>query len=770
MNNVPSPAEELVVLDRELARLDVRRSQLLARRAWLLSVLHTPVAAVPAWRRPATETAPRSAQHVLLTLGGVLLAVAAIAFTLVSWGHLGIGGRAAVLTVLTAGALAAPVALLRRRLASTAEAVASLGLLLTVLDAYAVHRVGLPEAGAVGYAAGASAVLAALWAAYGTAVGGLRVPVPAAVVAGQLPLSLWAVASDAGALTVCWALLATAGLDVAVALWARPGTGVRVVACVAACATGGWAVLAAVWFSAVDGGAGPAVLLLVAAGLAGFGAWRVAAGAESWSVAWAVVAGLVAVAGGGGLVREVVPQGWAVPGYLVAAVVVWAAAASGGVPRGVARGLTGASAGVQALAVAWALPQVAAVLGGVRPGVPWAVVAVPVTVAGVLVSPRSRPARCGALALAWTAGMSLPGALSLPYAATLVAHLLLSAGFLVLAVRPSSLTVRLPEARDAEGALGDVALGGALLGASVAAFGARATEAAAVAVLGVLAGLFAGGAVAGRGTRRTVMACAAVVAGTGFVGAVAAAVELPVHLTGVALLAVPVATAAVGAVLRRHPAAVPVESAGAAAGALGVGLASARPGVLALALALGGVVAAATAVRPERRPVAGYAATALFVAAAWVRLAASGVSSPEAYALPVAVPALAVGVLRRRRDPEASSWVAYGPGLASALVPSLFAAWGDTGWPRPLVLGLVALAVTLAGARLRLQAPLLLGGAVLALDGLHELAPYVVQAVGAVPRWLPPALAGLLLLAVGATYEQRMRDARRLRDTLGRMG
>ncbi|MFD7329525.1 SCO7613 C-terminal domain-containing membrane protein [Streptomyces sp. NPDC059872] len=186
-------------------------------------------------------------------------------------------------------------------------------------------------------------------------------------------------------------------------------------------------------------------------------------------------------------------------------------------------------------------------------------------------------------------------------------------------------------------------------------------------------------------------------------------------------------------------------------------------------LALSGVIAAGTAVRTERRRVAGYAATALFVLATWVRLASSDVSAPEAYTLAVTLPALAVGLLRRRRDPEASSWTAYGPGLAATLLPSLLAAWGDPDWPRPLLLGLAALALTLAGARLRLQAPLVLGGAALALDTLHELAPYVAQMVGLLPRWLPPALAGLLLLAVGATYEQRLRDARRLRGTLGRM-
>jgi hypothetical protein len=77
--------------------------------------------------------------------------------------------------------------------------------------------------------------------------------------------------------------------------------------------------------------------------------------------------------------------------------------------------------------------------------------------------------------------------------------------------------------------------------------------------------------------------------------------------------------------------------------------------------------------------------------------------------------------------------------------------------------------VTLAGAHYRLRAPLLLGGTVLALDALHELAPHVVQVFDSLPRWAPPALAGLLLLAIGATYEQRLRDARRVRESIGRM-
>ncbi|MET7443009.1 hypothetical protein ABZS63_39110, partial [Streptomyces sp. NPDC005568] len=152
-----------------------------------------------------------------------------------------------------------------------------------------------------------------------------------------------------------------------------------------------------------------------------------------------------------------------------------------------------------------------------------------------------------------------------------------------------------------------------------------------------------------------------------------------------------------------------------------------------------------------------------------VRLASWDVGSPEAYTVPVTVPALILGAVRRRKDAGVSSWTAYGAGLSATLVPSLAAAWADAHWLRPLLLGAAALALTLLGARHRLRAPLVLGGAVLVLDALHELAPYIAQVADALPRWVLPALAGLVLLALGATYERRIRDARRVREVLGRM-
>ncbi|MEU8620371.1 hypothetical protein [Streptomyces sp. NPDC048623] len=807
MNTSLPPAEELVLVDRELARLDAHRAQLLLRRDWLVRALDAQRAAAAAsaplsapaagprpWPAPGAaaprlpEATPRSTQNVLLTLGGVLLTVAALVFTLVSWGTMGIGGRAAVLAVVTSGALFAPVVLLRRGLVSTAESVGALGLVLTVLDAYALHRVALPEADGLGYTAVAATVLAGGWAAYGSALPKLRIPVPAGVVAAQLPLPLGVLAAGGGMIPFAWAALGTAALDVVAMLWAK-ALPVRVTAGVGAAALGGWALLAGLGLSLTSPVKALPLLLACAAVLL-FLAVRHTPSA----LASALVAGLAGIAAVGGLLRAGVPEAWIVPGYALCALVLAGAAAWHRGPWATARtapvalpalrdGLALAGGGVLGLATLWALPP--AVLGLLDPqvrtteiwsgahaertlsGYPATASLVLLVVTGALVAVPHLWARGAALGLVWALLIGLPVAFGLPYGASLAVRLVATAAVLAVAVRPAAV------ARGLDGAVEVVAwlgFGFGLASGLAVVPAALDTRAATFAVLGVLAVLFGAVAILGDGVRRTGAACVAVLAVAGLVGAGAAAVGLSGPVAGVLLLVVPAGTAGLGgAWLRRRPESVAVEATGAAVGLCGFGLAAGRPALLALALALGGVIAAATAVREERRPVASWAAAVLFLLATWVRLAVWEVTTPEAYTLPVTVPALVVGVLRRRRDPEASSWTAYGPGLAATLVPSLFAAWVDPYWTRPLLLGVGALAVTLLGARFRLQAPLLLGGSVLALVGLHELAPYVVQAVGALPRWLPPALAGLLLLAVGATYEQRLRDARRLRERLGRM-
>ncbi|MEU9270423.1 hypothetical protein AB0E04_33935 [Streptomyces sp. NPDC048251] len=793
MTYFPPPAEELRFLDSELRQLDARRAQLLARRAWLITMLQQAVQpAPPVWpsrqAQPGPSARPEATapgvQNVLLLLGGILLTIAAMVFTLVSWGHLGIAGRSLVLGAVTLAVLGAPVALLRRGLRSTAESVAGLGLALTVLDAYALHEVVFTAADGTTYAAAASTALAALWAAYGTALAALpgsatlRLPHPAALAVAQLPLVLWTIALGGGPLTVTAAVLLTTAFDAVVALRVseRP---VRVVALVCGFGTGGWGVLAAGLLAL--GAAGPsaaaraAALLLLAAVIA-LGVARFAP-RPGLATGMATTAALCAVAGPVGVLRVSVPGDWVVPACLACGIALLAAARG---PAVVRRGVVLASGVVQAGAVLWAVPAVGVTLLGpvawlrhIWAGAPadaraavtadafWPPYAVTVplvllAVAAVLATAvrgaeRRPQALTAALTLTWAAVLVTPTALELPYLVGLLIQGLTVPALLAPALR---------------GAAARTATGLALLTSLGLAFLSLATEPATLGVLASLTVVFA--VAAWRGRQAPVSAAAALGWATALACAVGASAGWRPEIVALLVLVVPVAAALLAARLDDPVTTVTVEVTGAVAGFVAIALAVADPPLLALVLSLCGVIAAGTAVRPDRRDV-GYAAVALFVLASWVRLAAWQVELPEAYTLPVTVPALLVGALRRRRDPASSSWTAYGPGLTVTLLPSLATAWSDVEWTRPLLLGAAGLLLTLLGARHRLRAPLVLGGSVLALVTLHELAPYLVQVTDALPRWVPPALAGLLLLALGATYEQRLRDVRRVREVLGRM-
>ncbi|MFG2192241.1 SCO7613 C-terminal domain-containing membrane protein [Streptomyces sp. NPDC048639] len=933
MDNVPPvlpPAAELQQLEHTLAQVESHRAWLLTRRSQLLELLRQSgpgsAPATAAWDPPPGQRTPHpwrqdarppTVQNVLLALGGVLLAVAVTAFTVLSWGHMGIGGRSAVLSALTLTAMGTPALLLRRQLAATAEAVACLGLVLLLLDAYALHQVALPGTDPADYSALASAAVAATWAAYGlwlrrppstrdaeetvdppgAGARGLRLPLPVAVCLAQLPLLLWAVAAGAGPLGFASALLVTATADLAFALRTRERS-VRLPAAVCASVTGiAGALLAAqvsVGADAPSGTARAAGLLLLAAALGVSASWRSAgvnradgddaqaappeadapapaaraeadapaapvvadapapagpaAGAAAGSAtgpvprsalrpaagaaapAWpAAAGGLALIAAIGGFLRTAVPGSWAVLGYLLCAAGVLAAARSVTARAAVSAGLTVASGAVYAGAALWALPSVATALlgpvtwtGAVWSGAPagardalgpavtagtdvdWpGTGAVPAVLGVIAVTAMAlhrwwasapRPAAPAVAAVvAWcSVGVVLPVTLDLPHpvavallvaqvAVLLVASVTLASAHAVPAPSadsvPSSATgapqapgspPAAPAVRARTEAASLTALLCAVATTLTAAFWSLAEQSV---TLGALSGLLvvhaAASAAAGHVRQRATAAVASLCA-LALTVAVCAAAGLPPHRTAFAVLAVAAAASFVAARLRALPAGLAVECAGYAALLLAICLAARDLPVLASVLALAGVVASGTALRGDRRA-AGHAAAALFVMAAWARLAASGVSAPEAYTLPVTAAALFVGVRRHRQDPTVSSWAAYGPGLGATFLPSLMAAWDDTHWTRPLLLGLGALAVTLFGARQRLRAPLLLGGTVLALIALHELAPYLVQVVDTLPRWLPPALAGLLLLATGATYEHRLRDARKLRDALGRM-
>ena len=379
--------------------------------------------------------------------------------------------------------------------------------------------------------------------------------------------------------------------------------------------------------------------------------------------------------------------------------------------------------------------------GSVVTTVVLAAAAVTVGTAGLALG-RVRQLLVPAAALVTATAVLLPLGLALSFPAALAVLLTLAAALL------------------AGGALAPMGLRKTLLasGSGVAVFAAAwslADRETTLSVLAVAAVLLA--AAASRTTATQPLTAVAALLATGELTAVGAANDLaPDQVGGLLLLAVAVLLG-LAAVLDR-PRALALEAVAAGTGLLAAILAIGDPGWLSWVLAGCGLAALTTALRPDRRAAAA-AGGLLLSASSWVRLAEAGVDAPEPYVLPLAVMALALGHLRRRGAPATRSWQAYGPGLSLLLLPSLLASFGDDGLTRSLLVGAVALAVLLVGARGRLQAPLALGAVVLAVDALQLLGPVAA----ALPRFVSIGAAGTLLLVVGATYEQRLREVSRLR-------
>lgn len=187
------------------------------------------------------------------------------------------------------------------------------------------------------------------------------------------------------------------------------------------------------------------------------------------------------------------------------------------------------------------------------------------------------------------------------------------------------------------------------------------------------------------------------------------------------------------------------------------GAVPAGPTWAAVYLTLAGAAVSAMALLREDRRGAGWLGGLLLAAASWVRLADLGVDAPEAYTLPAALALLAVGLHHLSRH-DTGTLAALTPGLALALVPSLLWAFADPVSLRSLLLGAAFLGLVVAGMQLRWSAPLV-HGAVLGGLLVLRLATPVAEAV---PRWALIGAAGVLLVAMGITWEARVRDARRV--------
>jgi hypothetical protein len=775
---------ELRWIDNELERVDRTRDRLMHRRTDLLAelaLLSPPdnAAARPelSGRTGHAELSGRTVARLLLAAGAVLVVIAAAAFTAANWGSIGPLSRSSILLAVTVVVLTAPVFLVKRGLAATAESVAAVGLALTLADGELIARLlpGHPADGPFIVAA-ATAALAGLWAVYGAAAR-VRGPRLAAIGLAQLPGLFLIAGRFPSAGPVALGLVVTAGVDLALAATAsrrerRPeelsSFAAAILTWLAGVALAGIAILddhlvtlpsATLVVAALIGiVAWPRVPLarsataLVACGsgalLAVGLAWPVAAAAPEGSRVVAFAAGAAVVAVGAMLLRRQKPElarldfvaAGAGATLLVSGLV---AVPDWGPATPVVLGLLslvcwlspvrwrvaalGVGAVASALAVA-SLPAALAVAGWERLGLLTAGAAVLALVAGQADTGRAGTGRAGTgragtgragtgrAGSAWASGSAALALCavwwSVPRLAMTVAELAavtLIFGFAAARARNTT-SERIMTA-----------------GAGLAAFGL------------VVSVVLAAGQADWRGY--IAMLCFAAVA-------LAAAARLDSraglgsYLTGLALecLGWQIAVIAVLPCLWQADRA-------------------------ALALAITGLLALGSALRPDRRR-ALWPGLVLLEAAWCVLLTWLGAGQVEFYTIPAALIVIGLGWQVSRWRPEFSSWVTYSAGIALALVPSLVVGWQAYGWIRPALLGIAAGAVVLTGAWLRLQAPLLLGIAVAVLDAGHQLAPEIRRLTESLPGWLPIAVTGAVLLWAGATYEARLRNLMRLRRTL----
>ncbi|MDO9591504.1 MAG: hypothetical protein Q7J04_10210, partial [Microcella sp.] len=133
----------------------------------------------------------------------------------------------------------------------------------------------------------------------------------------------------------------------------------------------------------------------------------------------------------------------------------------------------------------------------------------------------------------------------------------------------------------------------------------------------------------------------------------------------------------------------------------------------------------------------------------------------ELASLALAVALLAIGAVRLSEHPPARSWPWLAPGVGALLVPSLLAidGAGEPLW-RAVALGVVAASVFVLALRLKLQAPFVIGGVVLLVHLLVQSWPLLELVGEAVEWWIWLGLAGVVVVALAARYERRLKNVR----------
>ncbi|GLL03407.1 SCO7613 C-terminal domain-containing membrane protein [Dactylosporangium matsuzakiense] len=253
----------------------------------------------------------------------------------------------------------------------------------------------------------------------------------------------------------------------------------------------------------------------------------------------------------------------------------------------------------------------------------------------------------------------------------------------------------------------------------------------------------------------------------GFAVAAGLAAGLGLKQCAFPLLIVAAALLVLGAALPRlrptrsiNREALTVETAGYAGAGIAVLLTLGSWAHTAAALTAVGAILGLSAARKGRsarqRTVLIVAASIAELVAIWLLLITVRVAVVEAYTLPFAALALITGLIEIRNRPELGSWLAYGPALVAGFGPSLAIAVAQPDSPelRRVLLILAGVICVAIGAARQQKAPVAVGATVTVIATVNEL-----FRIG-LPFWMMLLLftgTGVLLISLGATYEQRQR-------------
>ena len=812
--------EVLAVVARDLAANERRRGEVLAALEPA-----SPTAAGQPPHQAAERGRPAGGngggtQALLLGLGVLCLAIAVAVFAAVGWGRLNPAGQAAVLVTATVAAGLGGLALHRRGLRATGEAVLCLAAAMVLVDIAVFGDALGAGAGDLRFWSGGLALLAALGAAtrrWGGA-GGLAPPSAGAligVVAAQLTLPMAVAAAlgshsstgfdltlwDPGLTQVGIAGVAVVGIVQAIVVtlvtrerrWSPASPVVGIALLIAAA---GWLVSASMSLAlneptavaAILAGAAIAAALaallpqlgsawtnLAAAGTAAtaLGAWTALAPDALSLTVWVAIGAALAV-----LAASATPQRSRLGGVLAAGLVLagttWVLLAAGGIALddlavrldGRPEGTTGSIDSSWAEVLAVTMIVTAAGVGALM----------------ILDRQRNRRVWIGRLA---AVAVVLAGYLAIALPPPIGVSQLTWAIVLTMAAATGAVAAAAVSVSGAVGA--------ALRAAGWAATGTTAAAALALGFVGddlglwwVLTGVAAILAVltgrAGRTGESSGLACVAGVLTV--VGAASTAALFDAGPTWVAIVAVTTSGVLAVATAAIVWAAEDVAAAGRVSRSVAgtIWSAVARPfiplmlGAQAIALLVAVVDSidrqAATSGTVNlligavcwfaisilaRRGLAAAVGAVLTQCAAWLALGIAGVWLIEAYTVPGALVLLALGAEAMRRSPQRGSWTALSPALVVALVPSSVVAVDDGG-ARMLVLIAVGALLVIVGAVLRLGAPVVAGACCVVALSFVELAPLI----GSLPRYLTFGTAGAVLLVTGATFERRRAELRSL--------